>query len=282
MTKPGRRPPEAGPAEGPANVFSLFDHEEALLARTEVMLANLGETAAGVRELAEAYRRGYREQSRLVRLSDRMQADLQRANQRLSAQQRTLQSLNEVLSSEIEHRIRLESELRRLADTDPLTGALARRRFLEVCEHDWGRRENGPCCLMMLDLDHFKRVNDGYGHAAGDAALVAFVAACRANLRPADAIGRLGGEEFAILLAETGLEAGRGVAERVRAATAATPVATPRGPLAVSVSVGLVEEQPGERFEDALKRADGALYAAKHDGRDRVRIGPAPDAPGTA
>ncbi len=133
---------------GPANVFSLFDNEEAILDRTEVMLTQLAAVADGVKVLAEAYRRGYREQRRLVRLSDRMQADLQKANKRLGEQQRDLQNLNEALSGEIETSARLEAELRRLADTDPLTGALARRRFLEVCARDWPRRRPGsaPAC----------------------------------------------------------------------------------------------------------------------------------------
>ena len=92
-----------------ADEFSLFDNEEAVLGRTEVMLARLAEVAQGVQELAGAYRRGYREQRRLVRMSDRMQGDLQRANLRLADQQRDLQSLNEALSGEIEHRTRLEA-----------------------------------------------------------------------------------------------------------------------------------------------------------------------------
>ncbi len=208
---------------GPANVFSLFDNEEAVLDRTEVMLTQLAAVADGVKVLAEAYRRGYREQRRLVRLSDRMQADLQKANKRLAEQQRDLQNLNEALSGEIETSARLEAELRRLADTDPLTGALARRRFLEVCARDWPRRPGQRACLLMLDLDRFKLVNDSHGHAAGDAALIAFVAACRSALRSLDAVGRLGGEEFAVLLVETDPADGAAIAERIRAAVAANP-----------------------------------------------------------
>ena len=287
----GEAPQESGSAEpdtgkrgdgtkrpgGPANVFSLFDNEEAVLDRTEVMLTQLAAVADGVKVLAEAYRRGYREQRRLVRLSDRMQADLQKANKRLGEQQRDLQNLNEALSGEIETSARLEAELRRLADTDPLTGALARRRFLEVCTRDWPRRPGQRACLLMLDLDRFKLVNDSHGHAAGDAALIAFVTACRSALRSLDAVGRLGGEEFAVLLVETGPEDGAAIAERIRAAVAANPVATEGGPIGITVSIGLAAAGPAESLQEAMRRADAALYAAKHGGRNRVEQAPSPE-----
>ncbi|WP_083469533.1 GGDEF domain-containing protein [Methylobacterium variabile] len=279
-TPPGRDDADGRKGAGrPGNVFSLFDNEEAILDRTEVMLTQLAAVADGVKVLAEAYRRGYREQRRLVRLSDRMQADLQKANKRLGEQQRDLQTLNAALSGEIETSARLEAELRRLADTDPLTGALARRRFLEVCARDWRRRSGRTACLLMLDIDRFKLVNDSHGHAAGDAALVGFVAACRSALRSLDTVGRLGGEEFAVLLVETDVEDGAAVAERIRAAVAATPVATETGPIGITVSIGLAAAGPEESLEAAMRRADAALYAAKHGGRNRVhRAPPSPEA----
>ena len=255
--------------------FSLFDAEEAIIGRTDVMLARLSEVADGVQELAGAYRRGTREQRRLVRMSDRMQSELQRMNQRMAEQQRELQTLNTALSSEIEHRTRLEAELRRLVDTDHLTGALTRRRFLEIAALIWPH-EAGRACLLMLDLDRFKHINDGHGHAAGDTALVAFAATCRAALRPGDALGRTGGEEFAILLPETGAAEGLALAENLRRAVAGTPVPTERGTLSISVSIGLAASGRGEPLAEALKRADAALYAAKNGGRDRVRAAAAP------
>jgi len=217
-----------------------------------------------------------------VRLSDRMQLELQKANQCLAEQRRDLQTLNEALSKEIEHRSRLEAELRRLADTDDLTGALARRRFMEMSVRAWGRHEveAAPISVMMLDLDRFKLVNDSFGHAAGDAALVACVAACVANLRPTDIIGRTGGEEFAVLLPDTALPAALGIAERLRAAVASASVVTPGGTVVLSVSIGVAEARPGEALEAAMQRADAALYAAKDGGRDRVRS--APEAAGPA
>ncbi len=269
--------PARDPARDPAqdDGFSLFDAEEAVIGRADVMLSRLSEVADGVQELAGAYRRGTREQRRLVRMSDRMQLELQRVNQRMAEQQRELQALNAALSGEIEHRTRLEAELRRLIDTDHLTGALTRRRFLEVAELAWPHAAGGAC-LLMLDLDRFKRINDGHGHAAGDAALVAFAATCRGILRPGDAFGRTGGEEFAILLPETGPDEGLARAEGLRRAVADTPVQTERGALSISVSVGLAACAPGEPLAGALKRADAALYAAKNGGRDRVRAAPAP------
>ena len=249
------------------DTFSLFDTEDALIGRTDVMLSRLSEVAEGVQELAGAYRRGTREQRRLVRMSDRMQLELQRVNRRMAEQQRELQALNEALSGEIEHRTRLEAELRRLVDTDHLTGTLTRRRLLEVGERIWAR---GPACLLMLDLDHFKRVNDGHGHAAGDAALLAFAGVCRAALRPGDAFGRMGGEEFAVLLPEADAAAGRALAEALRRAVAGAPVALETGSLPISVSIGLAASRPGEPLAEALKRADAALYEAKKGGRNRV------------
>lgn len=260
-------PIAAVPPAPAADTFSLYDAEEAVLERAESMLAGLSDVAGGVQALADAYRRGYREQRRLVRMSDRMQLDLQKANQRLAEQQRDLQALNAALSSEIEHRTRLEAELRRLADTDDLTNALARRHFMEVAAREWSRG-GAAICVMMLDLDRFKLLNDGFGHAVGDAALVTFVATCRAKLRGLDIIGRTGGEEFAIILPGTGIETGLTMAEHLREAVAVTRVSVQD--VAMSVSIGIAEGLPGESLESAMQRADTALYAAKRGGRNRV------------
>ncbi|WP_133123576.1 GGDEF domain-containing protein, partial [Methylobacterium frigidaeris] len=151
------------------------------------------------------------------------------------------------------------------------------------CARDWPRRPGQNACLLMLDLDRFKLVNDSHGHAAGDAALIAFVSACRSALRSLDAVGRLGGEEFAVLLVETGPEDGTAIAERIRAAVAANPGATEAGPIGITVSIGLAAAAPEESLQAAMRRADAALYAAKHGGRNRVERAPCPDtAPETA
>ena len=269
-------------SESAADSFSLYDAEEAVLTRTEAMLSGLSDVAGGVQALADAYRRGFREQQRLVRMSDRMQLDLQKANQRLADQRRDLQALNAALSGEIEHRTRLEAELRRLADTDDLTGALARRRFMEIAAREWLRhaRSGAPVCILVLDLDRFKLLNDSFGHAAGDAALVSFVAICRAHLRTLDFIGRTGGEEFAIVLSDTALEGGAAFAERLREAVAATPVPMMDAAMRITVSIGVAQSGPGETLESAMQRADAALYTAKDCGRNRVALRPgAPDVP---
>ena len=267
---------DGAPSAKPEDTFSLYDAEEAVLTRSEAMLAGLTDVAGGVKALADAYRRGYRERRRLVRLSDRMQLDLQKANQALAEQRRDLQVLNAALSSEIEHRTRLEAELRSLADTDDLTGALARRRFMEIAAREWLRHERAgaPVCILMLDLDRFKLLNDSFGHAAGDAALVAFVATCRANLRTLDVIGRTGGEEFAVVLPDTTLEAGYAFAERLREAVAATPVPGVEAGVTITVSIGAAQAWRGESLESAMQRADAALYAAKREGRNRVGLEP--------
>ncbi|WP_051093034.1 GGDEF domain-containing protein [Methylobacterium sp. 77] len=277
IVSPIDHPPVVG------DTFSLYDTEEAVLGKTDAMLSGLAQVAGGVQQLAEAYRRSYREQRRLVRMSDRMQLDLQKANHRLAEQQRDLQALNEALSGEIEHRTRLEAKLRRLADTDDLTGAMTRRRFMEISQREWLRyeRDRVPACLLMVDLDRFKRLNDEFGHAAGDAALICFVETCRKRLRKIDVIGRMGGEEFAILLTEIEPDAGLLVAEDLCRLVGETVVAWPGGPLALSVSIGVAVIEDSETFEQTLGRADAALYAAKHAGRRCVRSsrGPITDMP---
>ncbi len=159
---------------------------------------------------------------------------------------------------------RLEAEQRRVAETDPLTG-IANRRALA----DAGRRARaaGPLALLLFDLDHFKRVNDTYGHAIGDAVLVGFCAAARQVLPEGAAFGRLGGEEFACLLPGAGTAEAARVAETVRLAVAAMRPDLVPG-LAVTVSVG-VARGTGD-FDTLLGLADRALYQAKAQGRDRV------------
>jgi two-component system cell cycle response regulator len=159
--------------------------------------------------------------------------------------------------------VRLESLLRE----DALTGLSNRRAILT---HLGGmvsaaRRHGHPLSIAVLDLDHFKRVNDRHGHKTGDQVLVAAAHALGAHLRAEDQLGRLGGEEFLVLLPDTGAEAAGHVAEKLRA-----EVAGADAPVPVTVSVGLAtwnDEAP----EELLQRADEALYAAKEAGRDRVR-----------
>jgi len=128
---------------------------------------------------------------------------------------------------------------------------------------------------MMLDLDHFKRLNDGFGHACGDEALRVFADTARGVLRDHDLMGRLGGEEFALALPGTGLEGALHAAERLRVAVAEAPLLSCAGSYRMTVSIGLVMIDTGEELTAALARADHALYVAKTTGRNRVEVGPA-------
>lgn len=171
-----------------------------------------------------------------------------------------------------------DEALRRLAEaavTDPLTGLLNRRGFFERAGPLLGlaERDRQPAAVLAFDLDHFKRINDGWGHAAGDAVLRGFGRIVATAARGQDLAGRFGGEEFVLLMPSTSPEAAAAAAERIRAEVAAR-VAHPGGAgRRVTVSVGVAPVRPGSGgngLEPALAAADAALYAAKQAGRDRV------------
>lgn len=165
------------------------------------------------------------------------------------------------------------NELARLAARDPLTGAANRRHFLGRVDEELARaeRHDAPLSLLMLDLDRFKLINDHHGHQAGDAVLIAVVERIQDVLRLPDMIGRLGGEEFVVLLPGSTATQAAGVAERIRLAISQTPIATSAGPLGVSASIGVAEFGPdGGSIENVLKAADARLYLAKSGGRNRV------------
>jgi diguanylate cyclase (GGDEF)-like protein/PAS domain S-box-containing protein len=166
-------------------------------------------------------------------------------------------------------RARVE-QLSTAAMTDTLTGLPNRRALLnEVAERRWtGERSD---CIAMLDVDHFKQVNDLHGHQAGDEVLKGLAGLVRGMLRAGDLPARLGGEEFAILFADTTPEQALQICERLREQVAATPVPTSRGPIRVTISGG-VAALDGRGIEAALKTADRALYKAKHCGRDQFRM----------
>jgi diguanylate cyclase (GGDEF)-like protein/PAS domain S-box-containing protein len=168
----------------------------------------------------------------------------------------------------------LEEKLRELATRDSLTGAANRRHFVELAQRERERslRSKSALSLCLFDADHFKRINDDYGHVAGDHALTTMARAAQGALRAADVLGRLGGEEFAILLPDTDLTGALVVAERVRVAVASSVVRSSEGSeISVTISVGVAQLKADESLEQLLKRADVALYAAKDHGRDRVR-----------
>ncbi|MBH9551810.1 GGDEF domain-containing protein [Inhella gelatinilytica] len=170
---------------------------------------------------------------------------------------------------------RLLQIIRRQALIDPLTGVANRRHFNEQLALALARqRRNGqPLCLMLLDLDHFKPLNDRHGHAAGDAALVQVAQRLKASLREVDLAARIGGEEFALLLPDTPLAQALEVAQRLRQTLRATPPQWDGQALVVTVSGGVVQAQGNSSAEGLLQAADAALYRAKGEGRDRVVAG---------
>jgi len=180
-----------------------------------------------------------------------------------------LEKLNQELEARVEMRT---AELSRLAMIDPLTGAgnrrhLEQRAAMEIRET---QRKPAPLGLIMFDIDHFKRVNDQEGHAAGDIVLQRVVDRVKSELRPSDFLARIGGEEFVVLLPE---EDGAGavvVAERLRAAIAAEPIVVGSNGVAVTSSFGVTELQGEQTLDAPLQRADKALYQAKEAGRNRV------------
>lgn len=181
-----------------------------------------------------------------------------------------------VVFQDITQRKKMEAELTRLATTDELTGCANRRHFMRTLTLELARIQRHSItesALLMFDLDHFKQVNDRYGHAAGDLVLQVFTDGLRAFLRKTDLAGRLGGEEFALLLTGTHLANAQLLAERLRQRIADTTIPLGEHSLVVTTSVGVTVLQVSDAdAESALARADAALYAAKHQGRNRVVV----------
>ncbi|MDZ7862703.1 GGDEF domain-containing protein [Acidovorax sp.] len=174
----------------------------------------------------------------------------------------------------------ITSELRHLAEVDPLTNVFNRRAFLTLLDKAMShaqRTAGGGPPVLVIDLDHFKKVNDTWGHQCGDEVLRHFVLLANRCLRREDVLGRLGGEEFAIVLPNAGYEGARTVAERLCAMVAAQPMPTARGPIALTVSIGVTLCTAGDTPDAALQRADEAMYLAKKRGRNRVEVVQAPE-----
>lgn len=176
------------------------------------------------------------------------------------------------LNTDVSAHHHMAVELRRLAYTDSLTGVSNRRHFFEIAESLLAL-DNQPLAALMFDLDHFKALNDRYGHRIGDEVLVEVAARCRAILQDDWHLARLGGEEFGILLPGCDRAEAAHVAERLRRAVADTPVLFPYFKVDVSISIGVACVVPGETQIDLLmSRADNALYAAKRAGRNQTRF----------
>jgi diguanylate cyclase (GGDEF)-like protein len=167
-----------------------------------------------------------------------------------------------------------------LAGTDPLTGLANRRRTLQLVEQlaRDGRLEHAPV-ILLADLDHFKQINDGWGHAMGDQVLVGVAAALRSGTRDADTVARWGGEEFLVVLPATRAGEAGELAERLRLRVEALQVADRHQcPVPVTLSIGIATLAPGESGAAWIKRADEALYRAKADGRNCCVIAEPPEA----
>lgn len=167
-----------------------------------------------------------------------------------------------------------ERKLEQLSVTDPLTGLPNRRYFESACKLEAAQNErgNGHLSLAILDIDHFKRVNDSYGHDVGDEVLVHIADLLRRSTRAGNVIARVGGEEFALLMPNTKAQEALEGAERIRANIEASPYNRKGKPLPLTISIGIAELARGATFEHAFKLADEALYAAKHKGRNRVEV----------
>jgi len=168
---------------------------------------------------------------------------------------------------------KMERQLAQMALFDDLTGSLSRAAFFQQAEKEFARarRYHRPLTTLMIDIDHFKRVNDEYGHAAGDQVLVIFAEAVQEMIRTTDFMGRVGGEEFAILMPDTPMNAACHLAERIRERINKYPYLARDMLIEITASLGVAELQTSdENFQALLQRADDALYSAKQGGRNRV------------
>jgi diguanylate cyclase (GGDEF)-like protein len=169
----------------------------------------------------------------------------------------------------------VERVLFRLSTSDPLTGALNRRHFMALLSREQKRAERygAGFSLLMLDIDHFKKINDTFGHQIGDEAIKHMAAACQAHLRPTDMLCRYGGEEFLIALTHTEEAGARIAAERIREAVAKVEIPADAKTVRFTVSIGVTSFVPRARLEQLIDCADQALYAAKTGGRNQVQVG---------
>lgn len=180
---------------------------------------------------------------------------------------------NCMLLKEIAHRKSLETQLRTLAERDALTGLNNRGHFIKLATALLQRSqlENMPFSLFMIDVDHFKRINDTWGHSHGDWVLTKIAEACIQTLRPTDVIGRFGGEEFVVALPNTSAEEAHVVAERLKQQVAELPLKEGMSELRLSITTGIaVAHNEETSLESLINRADQMLYVGKRDGRDQI------------
>jgi diguanylate cyclase (GGDEF)-like protein len=245
-------------------------------------------TAKAARAYAEALQRRQREENHRLatELQERYASAQKEAENRLLRGQQEVQRLRVLgliamlvlaglalaaLGMYLVQQRRLRTRLKRLAEADELTGLPNRRAILEIL-NDAAARRRGGRAIAMLDIDHFKRVNDRFGHAAGDAALVTFATACSSVLREGDVMGRLGGEEFLLVLHSARAAELQPLFDRMRGALQARAVEGMPADERLTFSMGAVDVPAEANLEGALRAADEALYRAKAAGRDRMEI----------
>lgn len=267
--------------------FSLFKKEKKIVKQAGQLIARQNSSPEELKEclatLAAALSRCYREQKRLIRISDRQQEQLRAMKEelllktdQLERQTADLRIFNKDLASEIAICRRAESELRVMANTDPLTGVNNRRRFLELLEREIKRtkRTGQALSLMIMDVDHFKTVNDRFGHAVGDQVLTHFVGVLLSNIREIDEIGRLGGEEFGMILPGTSARKALTIAKRLCSMVESREIVIPAKKISITitVSIGVAQLKERESGDQLIVRTDKALYVAKKNGRNRAEM----------
>lgn len=241
------------------------------------LLADARHGGHPLRDALERLHQAYREQreqvARLTWISDRYQTAVMQENRLLSArneqQQRRLAKIARISDRYQEMQRELARDLRNSATHDALTGLPNRRLMLEELQAAEHRRDSG-FSLALLDVDHFKQINDAHGHDAGDQVLVRIAAMLRGQLRTDDICARWGGEEFLLLWPGVGIDAAVEIAERIRLAIERTPFEVQGRTMRLTVSIGVATHRAGRDSTDLIKRADFALYEAKHGGRNRT------------
>ena len=175
---------------------------------------------------------------------------------------------------DISHRRTLEDELKRLATVDPLTGVFNRRSFDGLFSRalQLARRQQSPMCLAIIDLDHFKEINDRYGHQAGDVALQQFSKFCGLEARGTDVFARIGGEEFALLMPDTDLAGALIILRRLLDGVAREPIVGAGQRFSIGASAGVAQFELDDSSSSLMRRADRALYQSKEDGRNRITV----------
>lgn len=214
----------------------------------------------------------------IARLFNDLRGQLNQAHDKLNTKielaDAKLISANEKLEQQAKNLQQVNDDLAQIAITDPLTRLYNRRHFDAMMDEEMGlcRRYGDTHALIMADIDHFKSVNDRYGHDVGDHVLRLMAGRLREHVRTTDIIFRLGGEEFGILCRRASGEVGRKVAEKIRQAVAASPFTVNETQIDVTASFGVTEMTATRSVQDVYRCADAALYRSKHDGRNRVTV----------